>query len=94
MKANRNKPQRKTQDSPTPQSTLVSPERLQAKQLSQGERFRLLLQGVTDYAIFLLDTEGQVTCWNSVIRKQRSSASITHAFLHLKIFKAASRRKT
>jgi PAS domain S-box-containing protein len=65
MKANRNKQQRKTQDSPTPQSTLVSPESRRAKQVSQGERFRVLLQGVTDYAIFLLDTEGQVTCWNT-----------------------------
>jgi PAS domain S-box-containing protein len=29
------------------------------------ERFRLLVQGVTDYAIYMLDPEGHVTNWNS-----------------------------
>ncbi|MGH1587683.1 MHYT domain-containing protein [Methylobacterium phyllosphaerae] len=29
------------------------------------ERFRLLLQGVTDYAIFMLDTEGRIANWNA-----------------------------
>jgi PAS domain S-box-containing protein len=29
------------------------------------EQFRLLVQGVTDYAIFMLDPEGRVTNWNS-----------------------------
>ncbi len=29
------------------------------------ERFRLLVQGVTDYAIYMLDPEGNVTNWNS-----------------------------
>ncbi|MGH7058125.1 MAG: PAS domain S-box protein, partial [Acetobacteraceae bacterium] len=28
------------------------------------ERFRLLVQGVTDYAIFMLDPDGHVTNWN------------------------------
>ncbi len=28
------------------------------------ERFRLLIEGVVDYAIFMLDTEGVVTSWN------------------------------
>jgi PAS domain S-box-containing protein len=28
------------------------------------EQFRLLVQGVTDYAIYMLDTEGNVTNWN------------------------------
>ena len=28
------------------------------------ERFRLLVEGVKDYAIFMLDTEGYVTTWN------------------------------
>ena len=28
------------------------------------ERFRLLVQGVTDYAIFMLDPDGSVTNWN------------------------------
>ena len=29
------------------------------------ERFRLLVQGVTDYAIYMLDPEGYVTSWNA-----------------------------
>jgi PAS domain S-box-containing protein len=29
------------------------------------ERFRLLVQGVTDYAIYMLDPEGRITNWNT-----------------------------
>jgi PAS domain S-box-containing protein len=29
------------------------------------EQFRLLVQGVTDYAIYMLDTEGRVSSWNT-----------------------------
>src|SRR5947207_829529 len=28
------------------------------------ERFRLLVESVTDYGIFMLDTEGYITSWN------------------------------
>src|SRR6516225_6902525 len=36
------------------------------KQLRESERrFRLLVEGVTDYAIFMLDPEGIITNWNS-----------------------------
>ena len=28
------------------------------------ERFRLLIQSVTDYAIYMLDPEGRVSSWN------------------------------
>ncbi len=36
----------------------------EALRLSE-ERFRLLVQGVTDYAIYMLDPQGYVTNWNS-----------------------------
>ena len=36
-----------------------------ARQFSQEEQFRLLVQGVTDYAIYLISPEGIVTSWNS-----------------------------
>jgi PAS domain S-box-containing protein len=34
-------------------------------QLESEQRFRILVQGVTDYAIFMLDPEGHVTNWNT-----------------------------
>ncbi|HEX3423224.1 MAG TPA: PAS domain S-box protein [Sphingomicrobium sp.] len=33
--------------------------------LQSEQRFRILVQGVTDYAIFMLDPEGRVTNWNA-----------------------------
>jgi PAS domain S-box-containing protein len=38
--------------------------RLEAEQ-SDGEQFRLLVQAVTDYAIYMLDAEGRVSSWNA-----------------------------
>jgi PAS domain S-box-containing protein len=39
--------------------------RAQEEALESERRFRLLVQNVTDYAIFMLDTEGRVTNWNA-----------------------------
>ena len=41
-------------------------ERKQAEQMLKvsEEQFRLLVQGVTDYAIYMLDPEGNITNWN------------------------------
>ena len=56
----------------------------------------MLVQGVRDYAIYMLDTEGQVTNWNSgaeasrVIRPTKSSASISPAFTRPRTAPAAS----
>lgn len=35
------------------------------------ERFRLLVQGVRDYAIFMLDSEGHVNTWNEGARRNK-----------------------
>jgi PAS domain S-box-containing protein len=35
------------------------------KVIESEERFRILMEGVADYAIFMLDTEGRVVSWNS-----------------------------
>jgi len=44
----------------------LSDRRLHEEALRQAEeRFRLLVEGVVDYAIFMLDPEGTVTSWNA-----------------------------
>jgi PAS domain S-box-containing protein len=49
------------------------------------ERFRLLVDGVQDYAIYMLSSEGLVTSWNSGLagsratRRRRSSASTSRS---------------
>ncbi|MBI1361603.1 MAG: PAS domain S-box protein [Alphaproteobacteria bacterium] len=39
------------------------------------ERFRLLVQSVTDYAIYMLDAEGRVTNWNAGARRIKQYAA-------------------
>lgn len=47
------------------QSQDVSAQRHVERELVQSEeRFRLLVESVSDYAIFMLDTEGRVASWN------------------------------
>src|ERR687898_1726517 len=41
-----------------------APRRTEQILLESEERFRLLVEGVKDYAIFMLDVEGYVTTWN------------------------------
>ena len=44
----------------------LSERKLAQQTLQQSEeRFRLLIQGVSDYAIYMLDPEGYVTNWNA-----------------------------
>ena len=44
----------------------LSERREHEERLRQSEeRFRLLLEGIEDYAIFMLDAEGRVTSWNT-----------------------------
>ena len=56
-------------------------ERREAEQIIKRseEQFRLLVQGVTDYAIYLLDTEGNVTNWN--IGAQRIKGYLPHEII-------------
>jgi PAS domain S-box-containing protein len=43
-------------------------ERFTASQTEEG-RYRLLVEAVTDYAIYMLDTDGMVTSWNAGARR-------------------------
>jgi PAS domain S-box-containing protein len=43
----------------------VPPPRIEAALAQSEQQFRLLVQGVTDYAIYLLDPEGYITNWNA-----------------------------
>src|SRR5579872_7247235 len=44
----------------------VSSDNARYRMLEESEQqFRLLVQGVTDYAIYMLDPEGRVASWNS-----------------------------
>src|SRR5205823_10735644 len=45
-------------------SPLNQQHRIEAVQ-SDAEQFRLLVQAVTDYAIYMLDAEGRVSSWNA-----------------------------
>jgi len=45
----------------------------EALRLSE-EQFRLLVQGVTDYAIYMLDTQGIITNWNSGAERAKGYA--------------------
>ena len=47
---------------------MVRKERFDASMPHDG-RFRMLIDAVTDYAIYMLDTEGIVSSWNSGARR-------------------------
>ena len=53
----------------------LSERRLHEEALRQSEeRFRLLIEGVQDYAIYMLDTEGIVVSWNAGARRIKGYA--------------------
>ena len=62
--------------------------------LEAEQRFRILVQGVTDYAIFMLSPDGYVTNWNEGARRikgygpKKSSVRPFPQFLHARGFEA------
>ncbi|MFZ2031563.1 MAG: PAS domain S-box protein [Vitreimonas sp.] len=49
--------------------------RVQEELRRSEERFRILVEGVTDYAIYMLDEHGRVTNWNAGARRIKQYAS-------------------
>src|SRR6476659_9338965 len=47
---------------------MATSNRFEAAQTSDG-RYRLLVEAITDYAIYMLDREGHVTSWNPGARR-------------------------
>ncbi|MCW2237476.1 hybrid sensor histidine kinase/response regulator [Azospirillum canadense] len=58
------------------------------------ERFRLLVQGVTDYAIFMLDTSGHVTNWNSGAQRMKGYSAADIVGQHFSRFYTEEDRAT
>jgi PAS domain S-box-containing protein len=50
------------------------------------ERFRVLVEGVQDYAIFMLDTEGRVVSWNQGARRIKGYEAAEVIGKHFSIF--------
>lgn len=50
------------------------------------ERFRLIVQGVRDYAIFMLDTTGHITTWNAGAQRIKGYTSEEIIGKHFSIF--------
>jgi PAS domain S-box-containing protein len=58
----------------------------QQELLESEERFRLLVEGVKDYAIFMLDTEGRITTWNLGARRMKGYEAGEIVGEHFSIF--------
>jgi len=64
----------------TPQTNLFESER----------RFRLLVEGVTDYAIYLLDPSGIVTNWNAGAERIKGYTAAEAIGKHFRTFYSPS----
>src|ERR1700722_17215329 len=64
------------------------------RDLFESERkFSLLVQGITDYAIFMLDTDGFVTNWNSGAERIKGYKAKEIVGKHFSVFYPAEDQK-
>ena len=61
--------------------------------LQSEDRFRLLVEGVTDYAIFMLDVDGRVITWNAGAERIKGYRSDEIIGQHFSTFYPASSRE-
>jgi PAS domain S-box-containing protein len=66
--------------------------RLQALEASE-ERFRLLVEGVEDYAIYMLDPEGRIVLWNRGAERIKGYRSEEILGRHLSLFYSPEERE-
>jgi PAS domain S-box-containing protein len=59
----------------------------------EGERFRLLVEAVTDYAIYMLDPDGVVTSWNPGAERIKGYAGSEIVGRHFSIFYEKAERE-
>jgi PAS domain S-box-containing protein len=65
----------------------VTEQRAAAEALRQGEqRFRLLVEAVQDYAIFMLDPDGRISSWNAGAQRSKGYAAGDVIGRHFRMF--------
>lgn len=74
-------------------AALQTADRLDAS-LTQDGRYRLLIEAVTDYAIYMLDPEGRVTSWNPGARRFKGYAASEIIGRHFSEFYVEEDRKS
>ncbi len=61
--------------------------------LTEGERYRLLIDAVTDYAIYMLDANGIVTSWNPGAQRYKGYSAAEIVGCHFSRFYSEEDRK-
>lgn len=67
-------------------------QKLLREQREQETRFRLLVEGVTDYAIYMLDTRGCVVNWNAGAQRTKGYTADEIVGQHFSLFYGAQER--
>ena len=62
------------------------------REREQEQKFRLLVEGVTDYAIYMLDTDGMVMNWNSGAQRAKGYAADEIVGKHFSTFYSLQER--
>ena len=65
---------------------------LLSQQREQEEKFRLLVAGVTDYAIYMLDTDGLVVNWNAGAERAKGYSADEIVGKHFSVFYSLQER--
>lgn len=61
-------------------------EAAEAEALATGEQFQLLVEGVVDYAIYMLDRHGHVSTWNAGARRAKGYGDAEIIGRHFSVF--------